>query len=146
MKKGLALSFAIATLSFATMSYADIFMHTNPMASCGDVVGKWTGVGQVSSWVTGTCTYHGAGQLTNVDAAGNFTLDLAVDKDSGGILCPGHSEDHLNGRCTDGKVTLQTKYGHLEGMLDGRSGTAKGTLTLALGVKADVDIQLKKVS
>lgn len=145
MKKGFVFGVAITLLSFASLSHANIIIHSYSANSCDDLAGEWTGTGKASNWAIGKCVYHGAGQLKNVDTAGNFILDLSVDKDSGSILCPAHTTAHMSGHCSDGRVTLITDYGHLTGDVANGSGHANGTLTVSPGITADVDIQLQKV-
>ena len=146
MKKGFVFGVAITLLSCATFSRAVIIIHSYNANACDDLAGEWTGTGKASNWAIGKCVYHGSGQLKNVDATGNFILDLSVDKESGSILCPAHTAAHMSGYCHDGKVTLITDYGHLTGDIANGSGQAKGTLKVSPGITAEVDIQIQKVS
>lgn len=144
MRNSLMIGTLMASLACSTLAYADIFMHHHA-ETCADLAGEWTGTGKVSNWLIGDCYYHGTGKVQGVDAAGKFTLDLEVNKDSGSSVCPNQTTQHLPGTCSNGTVTLNSGYGDLVGNISERAGSAKGTLRILPGVTADVTIQIKKV-
>lgn len=144
MKKGLMIGTTVFALAFSTISSADIFLSTFSADSCENLAGKWQGTGKVTNWAIGECLYRGEGNVNHVDENGVFTLTLTVNKDSGSVLCPNHVTQVLPGMCRDGKISLKTDYGSLTGGISGNAGTAKGTISIATGISADVVVQLRK--
>lgn len=142
------LRFGVSTMLLLASSVvsADILLYTPNADTCASLPGAWSGTGKVYQWSIGTCLYHGKATIQSVDATGHFILDIAVEKDSGSLLCPNHYETRLPGSCVDGQLALTTKYGHLTGALSGDTGHAEGTLTISPGINAQVNIQLQKMS
>jgi hypothetical protein len=145
MKHILINGMVAATLFFTATSYADYTFKLGEN-DCSQLAGSWLGTGTASSWLLGECIYHGTGIMSSVDEMGNFTADVKADKDSGNILCPNHTIKKIKGFCFNGVVTLKTDYGHLDGDFTSSSGNAKGTLSVAPGVSADVNVQFIKMS
>jgi|SRR5579885_1691787 hypothetical protein len=143
MKKSLIISLAATLISFANVSHADFTIRTLGVNGCSNLAGQWAGVGQVSNWMI-DCNYHGSGQMSGIDGAGKFTLNINIDKDSGSFLCPAHTSKQLEGTCVNGNLYINTGYGDLSGSVSQNIGNAKGTLTIAPGVSADVSIQFQR--
>lgn len=145
MKRTLLMGFTAATLSFANMSHADATFHSNIPNACEYISGHWAGTGKASNWVIGECIYHGSGTVSTVDNTGHFKVEVTSDKDSGSLLCPAHTTKQLKGMCINGVVTIMTEYGNLAGYFSQNTGDAKGTLSVAPGMSADVEIQFQRV-
>ncbi|MCL9684349.1 hypothetical protein [Legionella maioricensis] len=145
MKKILLMGLTAATLSFTPVSQADITVHSNTPDACEYIAGHWAGTGKASNWVIGECIYHGAGTVSTVDNTGSFKIEVTSNKDSGSLLCPAHAKKRLTGTCINGVVTIKTEYGDLAGHFSQNSGDAKGTLSVARGISADVVIQFQRV-
>lgn len=127
------------------MSHADAIFYSSLANACEYISGHWAGTGKASNWVLGDCIYHGAGTVSSLDATGHFKIEVASDKDSGSILCPNHATKQLTGICLNGVVTIMTEYGNMTGSFSQNSGSAKGTLSVAPGMNADVVIQFQRV-
>ncbi len=141
----LLIGFAAATLSFASMSHADATLYSGVANACEYISGHWAGTGKASNWVIGECIYHGAGTISTLDTTGHFRIEVTSDKDSGSILCPNHTSKQLTGICINGVVTIMTEYGNLAGNFSQNAGNANGTLSVAPGMNADVEIQFQRV-
>jgi len=144
MKRILLMGFSAALISFTHSSYANYNFHSNQPNACEYVAGQWAGAGKATNWML-ECTYHGSGSSSSLDAAGNFTIDLIADKDSGSFLCPSHAEKHLKGICQNGNVTIFTEYGDMSGSFTKNTGEAKGTLSVGPGMSADVSLQFQRL-
>jgi len=145
MKRILLVGFSAALFSFTHVSYANYNFHSGQPNACEYIAGQWSGSGKATNWML-ECTYHGSGFSSSLDAAGNFTIDVVADKDSGSFLCPSHAEKHLMGNCQNGDVTIITEYGNMIGSFTKNTGEAKGTLSVAPGMSADVTLQFQRVS
>lgn len=143
MKQKLLIGFTAAALSFASLSHADFTFYSGANM-CGDVPGNWAGSGKASNWLI-ECAYDGAGTVSTLDSAGNFTIEVNADKRSGSLVCPSHNTTKLKGVCVNGTVTIKTEYGNLNGIFTKNSGSAKGKLTVSPGIALDVAIQFKRV-
>jgi hypothetical protein len=144
MKKAFVVSMTLAVMSFASLTNADIVMHAFGADSCKELAGKWMGTGKATNWIIGQCVYRGTGNIANIDAAGNFLLDIKTHKESGSLLCPQQVAAVLPGTCVNNTVKLITDYGHLNGSITGNMGTATGSLKILAGVTADVVIDLQR--
>ncbi|MDX1837034.1 hypothetical protein DIZ81_05010 [Legionella taurinensis] len=140
MKRNRIIGF-MAMMSLANWSYADFTFYSNSLNQCESIAGNWAGKGMASSWLTGECHYHGAGKVSAVNSNGQFSIELAVDKDSGSFICPSHTTRQLSGTCRNGVVTIQTEYGNLNGHFSESTGNASGTLTVSPGMSAEVSVQ-----
>jgi hypothetical protein len=145
MKRILINGFIAATLSFATMAHADFTFRLNTKDGCDYLAGKWFGTGKASNWFLGECIYHGSGTISGLDNMGRFTAEVKADKDSGSGLCPEHTTKQVKGICFNGVVRIKTEYGHLDGNFSQYSGDAKGNLSVAPGMSADVEVQFIKL-
>jgi hypothetical protein len=145
MKRNALMGIMVATIAFANVSYADFTFHTNHSNACESLPGQWAGSGKASSWWIGECVYHGAGLISTLDRAGNFSLEVSADKDSGSFLCPNHATQQLAGICVNGVVTVKTDYGNLTGNFSNNAGTANGTLTVSPGINAEVTLSFARV-
>ncbi|WED44581.1 hypothetical protein [Legionella cardiaca] len=145
MMKGNLLIGFMAAMSFANMSHADFTFHSNVANVCKYLAGHWSGKGKASSWLIGDCLYHGAGVISEVDNDGHFTVEVKADKDSGSFFCPKHSTKQLTGICTNGVATIMTEYGNLQGNFSQNAGSAKGTLTVAPGINAEITIEFQRL-
>ncbi|RMX15115.1 hypothetical protein EAS68_13080 [Legionella jordanis] len=136
----------ISTLLFASsIAHADFNLYASAGNACDYIAGHWAGKGTASSWLIGDCIYHGAGSISAPDVLGRFSIELSADKESGNIVCPNHAKKQLRGICSNGKVTITTEYGNINGNFSKNSGSAQGTLTVAPGVSADVVVQFQRV-
>ena len=145
MKRILLIGLTTAALSFATISHADATLHSHVANACEYISGYWMGTGKASNWVLGECIYHGSGTIGPVNDAGNFKIEITSDKDSGSLLCPSHTKKQLTGVCVNGVVTIRIEYGNLAGHFSQNAGDAKGTLSVAPGMSADVVVQFQRV-
>lgn len=143
-KQNLLKGCVIATLFLAQISYADFTFYSSAPNACELLTGHWSGTGTASNWVIGACAYHGAGVISSLDSAGNFTVEVVSDKDSGSFICPAHSEKHLTGTCVNGLTIIHTEYGDVAGDFAQNSGKAKGTLSVAPGLTVDVVMQFDR--
>ncbi|KTC83839.1 hypothetical protein [Legionella brunensis] len=143
MKKNLLIGF-IAAMSFAGVLHADFTFYASDSNTCEYVAGQWVGKGKASNWLLGECVYQGSGTVGPVDSQGNFTLEVTADKNSGNILCPDHAHKELSGTCNNGVVKIITEYGNLSGNFSRNAGDAKGKLTVAPGVSADITVRFQR--
>lgn len=144
MKRNVLIGF-LATLTFTNLAYADFTWHSTEPNSCEHVSGHWAGVGKASNWFIGDCVYHGAGIVSLLDSSGNFTVEVTAHKDSGSILCPAETKRTLSGVCVNGVTTIMTEYGNMTGSFSQNAGDAKGTLSVAPGINAEVSLQFQRV-
>ena len=142
MKKGILLSVTAAMLSFTNLAQADFTIYLGSSDACSTIAGKWLGSGRVYNWLV-DCQYQGEGTISNVDSAGNFTLDMNSKKTSGSILCPSTYNNHFGGRCSNGSVTIVTGSGDLTGSFSNNAGSAKGTITVS-GIQATLELSFNK--
>lgn len=145
MKRILFMGLTVTTLLFSNLSQAAFTFHSSMPNACQDIAGQWSGKGKATNWLIGDCVYHGSGSTSTINATGNFTVKVSVDKDSGNFLCPKHVTQQLTGVCTNGNVTIKTEYGNLKGSFSQTGGNAKGTLSVAPGMDADVTMQFQRV-
>lgn len=145
MKRMLLAGFTAITVSFANTSFAAITLQSSDHNTCQHIDGHWLGTGTLTNWIIGECIYHGIGTIKLSDNSGNFVLSMYVEKVSGGHFCSQTATEHFSGICTNDIVTITTKYGELEGSFSERSGSAKGTLSIAPGISAKVDIQFQHI-
>lgn len=145
MKRILFIGLTTALISFANTSQANFSFHSSVPNACEYVAGQWTGSGKATNWFIGECIYHGSGSSSTLDPAGNFTIQVSADKDSGSILCPSHAEKQLSGVCQNGAVTIMTEYGNMTGGFTKNTGEAKGTLSVGPGMNAEVTLQFQRV-
>jgi hypothetical protein len=145
MKQNLLLGFVAVTMSFANMSHADFTFRSNLSNACESISGQWSGSGKASNWLLGECIYNGSGKISTLDSTSHFTIDVAADKVSGSFLCPNHTTKLISGVCANGMVTIVTEYGNLAGSFLSDSGDAKGTLSIAPGLSAEVLIQFLRL-
>lgn len=141
MKRNLLIGLVI--LFFMPMAYAEFSLYSTT-GSCESVPGHWLGRGKASSWLLGTCKYHGWGTIAALDSTGHFTLNVSADKDSGSFVCPNHASEKLQGVCVNGVVTIMTDYGSLKGSFSQDSGDAKGKLTVSPGMEANISLQFQR--
>lgn len=144
MKRSMKFITSGAVMLFSITSHAQILLHLSADNSCETVSGHWAGQGSAYNWLLGTCKYHGSGTISELDSQGNFSLMINADKDSGSMLCPDHHNEQLNGSCANGLVTIKTGYGDISGVFEQNTGSAKGTLSVAPGMEADVSVQFSK--
>ena len=131
-------------LCYTHLSHADYILHSNSSNSCEHISGQWSGTGQAYNWMLGHCKYHGSGVVSTPDPEGNFTITVNAYKDSGSILCPSHSIRQLHAKCINGMVTIHTEFGNLLGNFSENDGNAQGTLSVAPGVEAKVEIEFQR--
>jgi len=125
-------------VSQVNIARADYIFYLGSPNACANLANNWLGQGRVYNWVV-DCQYHGIGIINNRDQAGNFQLNINVNKDSGSFICPNTYSSHFTGKCSNGYVVIATGYGDLAGTVSGNAGTAKGSLTIS-GTKTNVDI------
>lgn len=135
----------IAMLCYTNLSHADYIFHSNSANSCEHISGQWSGTGQAYNWFIGTCKYHGSGTVSTPDAGGKFTITVNAYKDSGSILCPSTSTKQLDAECINGTTTIHTEFGNLLGSFSQNEGNAEGTLSVAPGMEAKIDIAFQRV-
>ena len=124
---------AMSALAIANLAFADDI--------CQRVQGTWSGKGSATSWIIGTCYYHGTGTISPVGGDHFMTINVTGDKDGGSELCPKHFETQLRATCDNGYVVVKTDYGNLNGSANGNTAYANGTISVA-GVDADIKMQL----
>lgn len=134
---------ALAVFLAIPAAHADYLFYSSAADACEQISGHWIGSGKAESWLA-DCAYHGQGYASAVDAAGNFSIDVSADKDSGSFICPSHTERKLMGNCANGVVTFRSDYGNITGVYANNSGTAVGTLTASPGIDVDVSIQFTR--
>ncbi len=144
MKKILLISSIATLLSLTNLAHADFLFNSTDADACKTIPGNWQGTGKASHWLIGICNYHGTGTASAIDAAGNFNFDVALQRDSGSLLCPASHTDRFAGHCVNGKATLVTSYGTLNGNFSGDSAHAQGTLTIS-GLDVDVEFNFQHV-
>ncbi|MFC3909751.1 hypothetical protein ACFORL_11785 [Legionella dresdenensis] len=137
--------FLFPALLLSTACHANFMFQSFTPNVCDNLAGNWAGSGKASNWIIGTCSYHGTGTISAVDSNGRFSVKVSADKDSGNLLCPAHAAKQLTGTCLNGIITIITEYGDLAGNFSENNGQAKGTLTVAPGIKADVLVNFQRV-
>ncbi|CEG55814.1 hypothetical protein [Legionella fallonii] len=144
MKERLLLVLMTVMLCYTNLSHADYIFHSNNTNSCEHISGSWAGKGQAYNWILGSCKYHGSGTVSIPDKDGNFAITVSAYKDSGSSLCPNHSAKQLHGVCINGEVTIHTEFGNLLGTFSEHEGNAQGTLYVAPGIDAKIEIQFQR--
>lgn len=134
----------IGLMLFAPLTHANFTLHSTAENACEQISGLWVGSGSASNWAIGECVYHGLGTASSLDSAGQFTIEVTADKESGTFLCPEHTTTKLGGICVDGVVTVITEYGNLLGNYANNTGAAKGTITVSPGIYAEVSIAFER--
>lgn len=143
VKRHLWISSLITILSLSQAAHADFFIHSNDANACTGIPGPWQGSGKISQFLIGECVYNGSGSISNLDSAGNFTLNLTANKVSGwSPLCPQQITPQLSGNCNNGNVIIRTDYGNLTGNFTSQKGQASGTLTVSPGIDVSISVQL----
>lgn len=144
MKQNLFKGLIVATLCLANASHADFTFYAGGDNRCEHLPGHWSGSGKASNWVIGECIYHGFGTISPLDSSGHFTVDVHSDKDSGNFMCPEHSQKQFTGTCINGVAVIHTDYGNVTGDFLANSGTAKGNLAVAPGIRVEVSMQFSR--
>ncbi|KTD10654.1 hypothetical protein Lgra_1620 [Legionella gratiana] len=135
----------VSALSLTTAAHADFTFYSSTN-DCKNVSGNWKGAGTATHnrWIK--CHYEGSGTISELDSAGNFTLEVEARKLSGSTFCPSYTKHALTGVCTNGQVTVKTEYGNLTGNFSTNSGSSNGTLTVLPGIDVDVEILFQRVA
>lgn len=145
MKQLLLIGFTASIMSLTTLSHAHFSFHSADTNACENISGEWIGMGRASNWFIGECVYHGAGTASALDAAGNFSITVIADKDSGSIFCPAHTTKLLSGNCVNGDVEFMTEYGAIKGNFADNVGQANGTLTVSPGIYVEVGLGFNRI-
>lgn len=135
--------FALAANLLLTPCYANFVFVSRVEGGCEQIPGRWTGTAKAYHWMLGECIYHGEGKVSELDAAGNFTLAVSGEKNSGSFICPQHTDTKLNGVCVGELVVFATEYGNLNGSYANKVGDAKGSLNVSPGINVDLEIQFQ---
>lgn len=143
MKRFFLAGITAITVSFANTSFATFSLHSNDYDMCQHIEGQWLGSGTLSNWLIGECIYRGVGQIKIIDNSGHFILNMNVEKKSGSRFCTDSIAEQFSGNCTNGVVTIITDYGDLEGSFSEQSGSAQGTLSIAPGMSAKLNISFQ---
>ncbi len=144
MKDRLLQGLIAVVLCYTNLSHADSILHSNSTNSCEHISGQWAGTGQAYNWMMGSCKYHGSGTVSTPDLEGNFTITVNASKDSGSIFCPNHSTKQLHAVCINGIATIHTEFGNLLGSFSEKEGNAQGTLSVAPGMEAKIEIEFQR--
>ena len=143
--KGLILGTAISLALLGSTANANVSVQAFSFLgedACNTADGLWTGSGKITA-LGGfvNCDYSGTAQITKIDNAGHYNVDVQLHKDSG--ICPDAERFILEGSCTQGAFTMKTDWVHLSGNLsaDGKAVSFSGTANVdVMGQTITADI------
>ena len=131
MKRNVLMSFMTAALLFTDMAHAEFAFNLGDSTTCKDIAGHWTGAGKgivIFNDFMVKCRYEGSAFISNVDNAGNFSVQVTGFQTSDNSGCPLDFNEELTGSCSNNVVTINTILGTITGSILNDEGSAKGHL------------------